>query len=490
MAWNSFATPLIGKAVRAASRLAHGGGSAFPGKIVERIDPQFLARTLQQLPLGVVLVSGTNGKTTTTRMVASMLESLGLKVFTNSTGSNFTRGVVSSLLAEVSLGGKLDADIAVLELDEAYAVHFVKQVQPDYCLLLNVMRDQLDRFGEIDNTARLLSKAAEATTGTVVLNREDPRIARLADAAHTEDGVEVRYFGLDESLRRFFPSDDDMRTTVDTASSANIEIDDAAVIAKTGENAEKSEDAAIAEQLPADVTLLAVGDHRASFGIDGETYETGVRLEGVYNLYNAAAALAVVRAVVADAQAMFLPFEQNVTDELLRQVGISQRMIDFAHSTTQAMIDAAAEVTPAFGRGEVIDVNGSPVELLLVKNPMGFRLSLASFTPEGCDTMIAINDEYADGRDMSWLWDVDFSSLRDTAVAMVSGVRAWDMALRLEYDQVPVNSVNTELEEAVSTFVNANPGTPKHIYCTYTAMLKTRAALGKIAEVADAGVGK
>lgn len=490
MAWNSFATPLIGKAVRAASRLAHGGGSAFPGKIVERIDPQFLARTLQQLPLGVVLVSGTNGKTTTTRMVASMLESLGLKVFTNPTGSNFTRGVVSSLLAEVSLGGKLDADIAVLELDEAYAVHFVKQVQPDYCLLLNVMRDQLDRFGEIDNTARLLSKAAEATTGTVVLNREDPRIARLADVAHTEDGVEVRYFGLDESLRRFFPSDDDMCTTVDTASSANIEIDDAAVIAKTGENAEKSEDAAIAEQLPADVTLLAVGDHRASFGIDGETYETGVRLEGVYNLYNAAAALAVVRAVVADAQAMFLPFEQNVTDELLRQVGVSQRMIDFAHSTTQAMIDAAAEVTPAFGRGEVIDVNGSPVELLLVKNPMGFRLSLASFTPEGCDTMIAINDEYADGRDMSWLWDVDFSSLRDTGVAMVSGVRAWDMALRLEYDQVPVNSVNTELEEAVSAFVNANPGTPKHIYCTYTAMLKTRAALGKIAEVADAGVGK
>lgn len=490
MAWNSFATPLIGKAVRAASRLAHGGGSAFPGKIVERIDPQFLARTLQQLPLGVVLVSGTNGKTTTTRMVASMLESLGLKVFTNPTGSNFTRGVVSSLLAEVSLGGKLDADIAVLELDEAYAVHFVKQVQPDYCLLLNVMRDQLDRFGEIDNTARLLSKAAEATTGTVVLNREDPRIARLADVAHTEDGVEVRYFGLDGSLRGFFPSDDDMCTTVDTASSANIEIDDAAVIAKTGENAEKSEDAAIAEQLPADVTLLAVGDHRASFGIDGETYETGVRLEGVYNLYNAAAALAAVRAVVADAQAMFLPFEENVTDELLLQVGISQRMIDFAHSTTQSMIDAAAEVTPAFGRGEVIDVNGSPVELLLVKNPMGFRLSLASFDPEGCDTMIAINDEYADGRDMSWLWDVDFSSLRGTGVSMVSGVRAWDMALRLEYDQVPVNSVNTELEEAVSAFVNANPGTPKHIYCTYTAMLKTRAALGKIAEVADAGVGK
>ena len=164
--------------------------------------------------------------------------------------------------------------------------------------------------------------------------------------------------------------------------------------------------------------------------------------------------------------------------------------LTYYEKRTQAMIDTAGEVTPAFGRGEVITVNGTPVELLLVKNPMGFRLSLASFKPEGCDTMICINDEYADGRDMSWLWDVDFTSLRGTGVKAVSGVRAWDMALRLEYDQVPVESVSTDLEESVVNFVNANSGTPKHIYCTYTAMLKTRAALAKIADVADAGVGK
>ena len=154
------------------------------------------------------------------------------------------------------------------------------------------------------------------------------------------------------------------------------------------------------------------------------------------------------------------------------------------------LIAAVSRVTPAFGRGEVIDVNGSPVELLLVKNPMGFRLSLASFDPANADTMIAINDEYADGRDMSWLWDVDFTSLRASGVAMVSGVRAWDMALRLGYDQVPVADTNTDLEQAVTAFVNANPGTRKHIYCTYTAMLKTRAVLGRITEVRDAGVGK
>lgn len=155
----------------------------------------------------MVLVSGTNGKTTTTRMVASMLSDLGLKVFTNPTGSNFVRGVVSALLTEVTLGGKLDADIAVLELDEAYAVHFVKQVKPRYALLLNVMRDQLDRFGEIDTTAKLLSHVAAATTGTVVLNREDPRIAALA--AKAPAGTTVRYFGLADDLRHYFPSDDD-----------------------------------------------------------------------------------------------------------------------------------------------------------------------------------------------------------------------------------------------------------------------------------------
>ena len=114
--WYAFATPTIGKGVRWASRITHHGGSAFPGKVVERVDPGFLRRTLAQLPLGVVLVSGTNGKTTTTRMVSMMLESLGLRVFTNPTGSNFTRGVVSALLQEVSADGALDADIAVLKL--------------------------------------------------------------------------------------------------------------------------------------------------------------------------------------------------------------------------------------------------------------------------------------------------------------------------------------------------------------------------------------
>ncbi|NMM96793.1 glutamate ligase [Bifidobacterium sp. DSM 109960] len=438
--------------MRRLARLTHHGGSALPGKVVERIDPGFLARTLSQLPYGVVLVSGTNGKTTTTRMVASMLSDLGLRVFTNPTGSNFTRGVVSALLTEVSLTGKLDADIAVLELDEAYAVHFVKQVRPKYSLLLNVMRDQLDRFGEIDNTARLLGHVAEATTGTVVLNREDPRIAALAGKVPHDTAV--RYFGLAKALKHYFPTDDEM----------NAELTGAAKPAAGAEQTQAG--GAAAGEHCADVTLVEVRDHAATFLMDGRNHDTDVKLEGVYNLYNAAAALALVRAVAAD-----------VPQTAMR-------------SDADSLIKAVSQVTPAFGRGEVIEVNGSPVELLLVKNPMGFRLSLASFAPEGCDTMIAINDEYADGRDMSWLWDVDFTSLRTAGVAMVSGVRAWDMALRLGYEEVPVAKVDTDFEHAVTEFVTANPDKPKHMYCTYTAMLKARAVLGHITEVSDAGVGR
>lgn len=438
--------------MRHLARLTHHGGSALPGKVVERIDPGFLARTLSQLPYGVVLVSGTNGKTTTTRMVASMLSDLGLRVFTNPTGSNFTRGVVSALLTEVSLTGRLNADIAVLELDEAYAVHFVKQVKPRYSLLLNVMRDQLDRFGEIDNTARLLGHVAEATTGTVVLNREDPRIAALAGKVPHD--TSVRYFGLAKALKHYFPTDDEM----------NAELTGAAKPAAGAEQTQAG--GAAAGEHCADVTLVEVRDHAATFLMDGHNHDTDVKLEGVYNLYNAAAALALVRAVAAD-----------VPQTAMR-------------SDADSLIKAVSQVTPAFGRGEVIEVNGSPVELLLVKNPMGFRLSLASFTPEGCDTMIAINDEYADGRDMSWLWDVDFTSLRGAGVAMVSGVRAWDMALRLGYEEVPVGRVETDFERAVTDFVTADPGKPKHMYCTYTAMLKARAVLGHITEVSDAGVGR
>ncbi|AEF31937.1 Mur ligase middle domain protein [Gardnerella vaginalis HMP9231] len=444
-----FIMPAVGKLVRMISRATNHGGSALPGKVVETLDPGFLARTLGKLPYGVVLISGTNGKTTTTRMVASMLRDAGLRVFTNPTGSNFTRGVVAALVQEMPVfGTKLDADIAVLELDEAYAVHFVNQIKPRYSLLLNVMRDQLDRFGEIDTTAKLLSNVAHATKRVVVLNREDPRISALSK--DVLPSCKIKYFGLDESLRSMFPTDDDLHSDLGCDFNGD------------------------SRNLPhADVVLAKVADNKADFLIDGHRKTTSVKLRGVYNVFNAAAASTIVRAILADA---------------------AKKDATLAKFDDDALMEAISRVTPAFGRGEVIEVNGAPVELVLVKNPIGFRLALASDKPANHDTMIAICDEYADGRDMSWLWDVDFTCFSGTGVTCVSGTRAWDMALRLQYDKVASRNVNTDLEEDVKTFVNgdfsSDAKNAKRIYCTYTAMLRVRSTLGQIASVKDVGVGK
>lgn len=413
---------LLGKAVKTAAAL-RGGGSALPGLFVERIDKDYVRSTLSQLPQGVVLISGTNGKTTTTKMVVELLEGQGLKVFTNRTGSNFTRGVAAALLGDVSLSGKLTADIAVLELDEAHAVHFVKSVRPSYSLLLNVMRDQLDRFGEIDKTAQLLQAVAEATTNRVVINREDPRLLSLSLSLPSE---KVSYFGLDESLTHLFPSDDAMR----------------------------GGDAANGMPKPDAVAVLeAVDGQTATFRLGDKQSTATLQLDGVYNIYNAVAAASLVSKILGDK----LDHDKLVT--------------------------SLANVTPAFGRGEKLTVGGQPLELVLVKNPGGFRLGLTSFDPAGWATMITINDNYADGRDMSWLWDVEFDSLKSGGVSHVSGIRAYDMALRLQYDEVAVGSVEPSLTKSLHSFIEAHPDTPKRIYCTYTAMLALRRELSKITKV-------
>lgn len=418
---------LLGKAVRHAARLRGGSGSALPGLFVERIDPTFIKRVLNSLPEGVVLVSGTNGKTTTTKMVVELLEGQGLKVFTNRTGSNFTRGVAAALLGEISLSGKLDADIAVLELDEAHAVHFVRAISPRHTLLLNVMRDQLDRFGEIDHTANLLKTIALATVDTVTLNREDERVRSIADSLPKSVGV--KYFGLSPSLVNQFPSDENLHgSTPKETSSA-----------------------------PAEVELMKFDDPSATFRIDRRDYTTSLKLTGIYNIFNAAAALAVVRHILGGTVKL------------------------------DTLMETVSNITPAFGRGETLIVKDRPLELVLVKNPSGFRLGLSSFSAEGYETMIAINDNYADGRDMSWLWDVSFESLKKNGVAMVSGSRCYDMALRLQYDEVIAKAATADLSVALQQFVDNYPNSPKRIYCTYTAMLAIRRELSKVTNVKGIG---
>lgn len=412
-------TRFVGKSIKKLMRL-RGGGSALPGLVVEKLDPLFLQRALSSLPHGVVVVTGTNGKTTTTKMVTQLLRAHGLKVFTNPSGSNFTRGIVASLLDHVDADGKLEADVAVLELDEAHAVHFVRSVKPRYSLVLNVLRDQLDRFGEIDYTAGLLQKVVDATERGVVLNREDSLVRALAPT----DKRKVQYFGLSPDLRSLFPSDAEMHG---------------------GE--------VVREKLPSphggDVILETFKGRSATFAFGTKTQlPVELKIDGVYNVLNAAGALALARMVV-----------EASPDE------------------SAQLLAELADVRPAFGRGEAVTIGADPLEIVLVKNPSGFRLALSSYAETPAATMIAINDNYADGRDMSWLWDVPFASLKK-GVAMVSGTRSYDMALRLQYDQIDVSQVEPDLATALNEFITKTSG-KRRIYCTYTAMLTLRRELAK-----------
>jgi UDP-N-acetylmuramyl tripeptide synthase len=182
------------------------------------------------------------------------------------------------------------------------------------------------------------------------------------------------------------------------------------------------------------------------------------------------------------------PGGTDVGPVTLRQRGLAA-MINATAATTMARtllgadfdaaraVAALEAVAPPFGRGEVIDLDGHPLELVLVKNPAGFTVALGTYGTEPVATMIAINDDYADGRDVSWLYDVSFESLRDRGVAMASGVRGWDMALRLRYDDVPVGQVETDLDTAQDRFLADHAGEPTRIFCTYTAMMHLRRRL-------------
>ncbi len=411
----------LGKVTLAALRLLGRRGNALPGLVVEKLVPGYLARAMGTLPEGVVVVTGTNGKTTTTKMVATILGKK-YRVLTNDTGSNFVRGAITATVEHATWSGRLPYDVAVFELDEAWAVRFVATVPPRRALLLNVMRDQLDRFGEIDTTAGLLGKVAAATTGFVVLNRDDERVAALA----TRTTAAVSYYGVAPELREMFPTDEELY----------------------GGPVHYADQVTSAELL----RLPGGAEQRLRMRIDTSEHDLDLRAEGPHNAQNAtgAAALALTFGLDADTVAAGL-----------------------------------AEVSPAFGRGQRFTVDGRQVVLQLVKNPAGFRQTLRTLdNTAATGVVIVINDDYADGRDVSWLWDVDFAALAaHPARISTSGTRAADMALRLRYDEVDTAEVEPDPEKAVRLAVAAvEVGSIVVVFSTYTAMWELHAVLLRIGE--------
>jgi UDP-N-acetylmuramyl tripeptide synthase len=266
----------------------------------------------------------------------------------------------------------------------------------------------------------------------VVLNLDDSFVSRVRD--RVLEGVEVRYFGVDASIADRLPE----------LQEQDVRFDDDVVAPTPG---------------PHDGLLKPKDDRSFEilFAGDDPVGPLELRQRGLAAMINATAATTTARMLLGDA---FDP---------------------------QRTADALRAVTPPFGRGEVVDVDGQPLELVLVKNPAGFTVALGTYGSTPVATMIAINDNYADGRDVSWLYDVGFESLHERGVAMTSGVRAWDMALRLDYDDVAVDAVETDLDAALDAFLAAHPDEPKRIFCTYTAMMALRRTLAARYDLPDIG---
>jgi UDP-N-acetylmuramyl tripeptide synthase len=438
-------------------RLGRGGGTAAPGLIADRIDPNLLGKIAARLPQGVIVVAGTNGKTTTARMIADALEAAGLRVAHNRSGSNLVRGVASALADRSSLAGDPRADAGVIESDEAALPEILRQVRPRVLLLNNLFRDQLDRYGELNAIANRWRPALQRLDmeTTVVVNGDDPTLATITEGIQASRLV----FGLDDPESRYrLP---ELPHAVDAAVCRRCGHDlayDALYSAHLGAwrcphcgNARPTLDvAATAVQLDGVDALRTTVELR---GAEPTPLPITLAVPGLYNAYNAVAAVATATAF-----------------------GIAP----------ETVAGALAAFRSAFGRIERVMLDGRTLTMALVKNPVGFNETLRMLTAAtgGLETptLIAINDLFADGRDVSWLWDVDFELLATgDAPLSTTGLRGPDMANRLKYAGVAparIRPLPTDLARALDAFVDSiPPGGTGYVLPTYTAMLGLRQVL-------------
>jgi len=434
----------------AARRAGRGGGTALPGLVAERLDPGLVGHLASQLQRGRVTVSGTNGKTTTSRVIASIFEAAGMPYVHNREGSNLMRGLASTLLGAAGPTGAIPRaahSFGLFEVDEATLPLAVPELRPTVLAFTNLFRDQLDRYGEVDTVFALWSEAlAKAPRdATLVLNADDPSVAELASGW----AGPVHWYGLeDPSFSTAAAGAADARWCRSCGGSyayGRRYFAHVGLWRCRGCERRRPEPHTAAR----DVTL-ALGD--AAFAVE-DAGSLKMRLTGAYNVYNALAAVAVARV-------LGLP--------------------------SSAIIAGVGAARPAFGRQEVVEVQGRRLHLLLCKNPAGANqvlLLLASVGGEGLKVATLLNDRFADGQDVSWTWDVDYEVLAGKVErCWAAGDRAEDMALRLTYAGWPrCDSVVHEpgaLIEAI--LAGSEAGEDIFVIPTYTAMLDLRAELVRI----------
>jgi lipid II isoglutaminyl synthase (glutamine-hydrolysing) len=458
----------LARAVGALSRLHGGGATSVPGRVLMRLEPSAIGALGARLVRGSVLVSATNGKTTTAAMAAGILEQAGIPLVHNQAGANMAGGIATTLLAAARPHGAIAGELGLFEVDELWLDTLVDQLRPRAILLSNLFRDQLDRYGELETIAERWDAAMGRSDARLVLNADDPQIADLG-----RERSDVVYFGVD----------DDSLAQPGMAHAADAKhcrrcgaayVFDAIHLGHLGHY--RCESCGQTRPAPAitatDVALEGV--RSASFTLRTPADEAEVRLglPGLYNVYNALAAAAL-------ASTLGVPLS-SIVDGLSRTRAAFGR----AESVTLSLDGASARPRAAARR---------ELRILLVKNPAGANevLRTLALEPGQHDLLAVLNDNIADGRDVSWIWDADFELLASRIRRVTcSGTRAAELAVRLKYAGVeePRIHVRADLARALREAADDQPEGDPPLYAlpTYTAMLSLRELLVARGETSSA----
>jgi lipid II isoglutaminyl synthase (glutamine-hydrolysing) len=450
---------LAGRAAALLSRrLGRGGGTVIAGHLVPLLAPSALRDVTRSLPYGSIVVSGTNGKTTTTRLLSHILRGAGMRPIHNRAGANLLSGLFTAVAQATDWQARPQGDVGLFEVDEATVPRALEHIQPRVLLLHNIFRDQLDRYGEVHFVAKLWRDAILRLpeSSTVVINADDPLVAGLLDSDSSVDpsGSHLRNgltYGLADSLvgGARLPHAADARLCPRCGAALRYDL---VFYGHLGHYACSRCDFARPAPTVTATSIELLGDEGTNLTLStpGGVIRARLQLPGLYNVYNALAAATVCTALG------------------VRRDSVARGLETF---------------TAAFGRLERIQVEDRQLFLALVKNPVGFTEVLRTvLTAPGHRTLlIAINDLFADGTDVSWLWDVEFEQLQGRVnVAVCAGLRAEDMAVRLKYAGVEPGRIKLEndLQRAIElALAAAEPDETVYVLPTYTAMLGMREIL-------------
>lgn len=417
-----------------------------------RIAPDLLSRLAAQIAGGSILITGTNGKTTTARMVAAMLQQSGFSPLANATGSNLLRGLTTTLMAHASITGRLraaDSAVGLFEVDEAVLPLAISAMRPQVVAINNLFRDQLDRYGEVDRIAALWREAVASLPKetTVVLNADDPTVAALGSNVKGR----LLYFGVDD--QRWGRQGLDHAADVRRCPACNRDfVYKFSFYGHVGHY--RCPQCSFQRPHP-HVSVVAIESRgMAGSRLRAVTPKGGIEvtlgIPGLYNVYNAAAA-------IASGLALGLP--------------------------VSSVMRGLEGVSAAFGRLERVQIDGRNLCLALAKNPTGLNqiLSMLQAQDGRANLVFILNDQIADGRDVSWIWDVDFEGLAgQEGLVVASGRRAEDMALRLKYAGIGSVAVERAPDAAMRRAIDGvAPGESVYVLPTYTAMLQAREALSR-----------